>query len=62
MSRIILITGAMGFVGRQILQSISKKDVSIRIIVREGKNIPNEFLEIVFKVCFYVKIVRYFNL
>ena len=49
MSRIILITGAMGFVGRQILQSISKKDTLIRIIVREGKNIPNEFLGIVDK-------------
>ena len=30
----ILITGAIGFVGSQILKSLSKKDISIRLVVR----------------------------
>lgn len=30
----ILITGATGFVGSQILKSLSKKDISIRLVVR----------------------------
>jgi len=33
----ILLTGATGFVGRQVLKSLLKEDVCIRCIVREGK-------------------------
>ena len=33
----ILITGGMGFVGRQIVRSLSKKNVEITLVVRKGK-------------------------
>ena len=33
----ILVTGGTGFVGRQIVRSLSKKDVEITLVVRNGK-------------------------
>ena len=32
--RRILLTGATGFVGKQVLKSLAKEDVSIRVITR----------------------------
>lgn len=37
MKRRILLTGATGFVGRQIVRSLSKKNVEITLVVRSGK-------------------------
>lgn len=37
MSKIFLLTGASGFVGRQILSNLLKKKIKVRVIVREGK-------------------------
>jgi dTDP-6-deoxy-L-talose 4-dehydrogenase (NAD+) len=36
MSRIVLITGATGFVGHQVLRQLSKRSVEIRAVIREG--------------------------
>ena len=37
MSKMILLTGATGFVGRQILQAIATQNTSmVRLVVREG--------------------------
>lgn len=33
----ILLTGASGFIGKQVLDSLLKKDVSIKLVVREDK-------------------------
>lgn len=35
----ILLTGASGFVGQQVLHNLLKKDVNIFLVLREGKNI-----------------------
>lgn len=37
MKRLILLTGATGFVGRQVLSSLAGRDVSVRAVVRKGK-------------------------
>lgn len=37
MSKLILLTGASGFVGRQILRSLTERGRRVRIVVREGK-------------------------
>lgn len=37
MKRLILLTGATGFVGRQVLRSLADRDISVRVVVREGK-------------------------
>jgi dTDP-6-deoxy-L-talose 4-dehydrogenase (NAD+) len=39
MTRSILLTGATGFVGRQVLKALAHRDVNIRLVVREGKAI-----------------------
>ena len=33
----ILLTGASGFIGKQVLNSLLKKNVSIKLVVREGR-------------------------
>lgn len=37
MTGITLLTGATGFVGRQVLRALREKSVSVRVIVRDGK-------------------------
>ena len=37
MKGITLLTGATGFVGRQVLRALDEKDVRVRAVVREGK-------------------------
>ena len=37
MNKRVLITGATGFVGSQILKSLLKHDLQVRIVIREGK-------------------------
>ncbi len=37
MKNLILLTGASGFVGRQVLKDLSDKGIKIRLVVREGK-------------------------
>ena len=37
MSQTVLLTGATGFVGRQILNSLVERGMSIRAVVRTGK-------------------------
>jgi len=43
MTSVILLTGATGFVGRQVLRALHPADVSLRLVVREGTKIPEEF-------------------
>jgi nucleoside-diphosphate-sugar epimerase len=36
-SRLILLTGATGFVGRQVLRALDEKNCRVRLVVRDGK-------------------------
>ena len=36
MNNLILLTGATGFVGRQILKALSECDIKVRVVIREG--------------------------
>ena len=37
MTGVVLLTGASGFVGRQVLRALAERDVRVRAVVREGK-------------------------
>ena len=37
MNKLYLLTGATGFIGKQIIKSLSAKDITCRVIVRTGK-------------------------
>lgn len=43
MSGLVLLTGATGFVGRQVLRSLSQCGTSVRVVVREGTQERLEF-------------------
>jgi dTDP-6-deoxy-L-talose 4-dehydrogenase (NAD+) len=48
MTGIVLLTGATGFVGRQVLRALSERGVRVRAIVREGKQghlVPSTAIE-----------------
>lgn len=48
MTQIALLTGATGFVGRQVYRSLVKHGIKVRAVVREGKSRevePSEYLE-----------------
>ena len=48
MTQIVLLTGATGFVGRQVYRSLVKRGIKVRAVVREGKAEevePSEYLE-----------------
>jgi nucleoside-diphosphate-sugar epimerase len=45
MTGIILLTGATGFVGRQVLRALSEKGARVRVVIREGKQGQLEKLE-----------------
>jgi dTDP-6-deoxy-L-talose 4-dehydrogenase (NAD+) len=48
MSRIVLLTGATGFVGRQVYKSLLNLGIKVRVVVRDGKAAevePSEYLE-----------------
>ena len=45
MTGITLLTGATGFVGRQVLRALSEKGGRVRMVVREGKQGQLEKLE-----------------
>lgn len=45
MTGITLLTGATGFVGRQVLRALGEKDVRVRVVVRERKQGQLEKLE-----------------
>ena len=34
---LILLTGATGFVGRQVLRELAERNCRVRVVVREGK-------------------------
>ena len=40
MSRTVLLTGGSGFVGRQVFKALLNSDVDIRLVLREGSEIP----------------------
>ena len=43
MSRLILLTGATGFVGRQVLLSLDEKNISLRIIISDGAEVQTYY-------------------
>lgn len=43
MTRRILLTGATGFVGRQVLKSLQERGADVRIVVRGGRRLPVGF-------------------
>ena len=47
MNETVLLTGATGFVGRQILRSLAARKISVRVIVREGSchRLPDSLAE-----------------
>ena len=47
MTRITLLTGATGFVGRQVLRTLGEKGVQVRAVVRQGKQTHLTSLECV---------------
>ena len=40
MSQLVLLTGATGFVGRQVLHALLERDIHVRCVVREKKQLP----------------------
>ena len=40
MSQLVLLTGATGFVGRHVLRELLARDIRVRCVVREGKQLP----------------------
>ncbi|HEV7991743.1 MAG TPA: NAD(P)-dependent oxidoreductase [Gemmatimonadaceae bacterium] len=42
MSRSVLLTGATGFVGRQILRALIESDVRVRVVVRDAARLPSD--------------------
>lgn len=42
MSRKVLLTGANGFVGRQVFKALLSSDVDIRLVLRHGREIPDK--------------------
>lgn len=40
MTRIVLLTGASGFVGRQVYKALLAADVQIRLVLRHGREVP----------------------
>ena len=36
MTGLVLLTGATGFVGRQILKALNECDIKVRVVIREG--------------------------
>lgn len=39
MSNVVLLTGAPGFVGRQLLEAMAEQNTSVRLVVREGTDV-----------------------
>ena len=44
MIRKVLVTGATGFVGRQVVRALSEKGMQLRLVVREGKTATTDLL------------------
>jgi len=42
MRKTVLVTGSQGFVGKQVLRALGKENVSIRLVLREGRKIPED--------------------
>jgi len=47
MTSLVLVTGATGFVGRQILSALSASGVRIRVVIREGSESKLGFLNVI---------------
>jgi len=42
MQKLVLLTGSTGFVGRQVLRALGEKNIPVRIVVRDGSDVPAE--------------------
>lgn len=45
MTGVVLLTGATGFIGRQVLRTLAERGVRVRVVVRDGKQGQLETLE-----------------
>jgi len=50
MTSVVLLTGATGFVGRQVLRSLGDRDALVRVVVREGKQRQLKALDFIEKI------------
>lgn len=50
MNGLVLLTGATGFVGRQVLRALAERDAKVRVVVREGKQPEFDALSSIEKV------------
>jgi dTDP-6-deoxy-L-talose 4-dehydrogenase (NAD+) len=50
MTKLVLLTGASGFVGRQVLRALAEKDIRVRPVIRQGTKVPAKYPSLIDKV------------
>jgi len=50
MIKSVLLTGATGFVGRQVLRILEEKNILVRLVIRQGSKIPTAYPALIDKV------------
>ena len=50
MTKIVLLTGSTGFVGKQVLRALGEKNILVRLVIRDGSSIPSAYSALIDKV------------
>ncbi|MFC1665739.1 NAD-dependent epimerase/dehydratase family protein [Pseudomonadota bacterium] len=50
MTGVVLLTGATGFVGRQVLRALGERNIFVRLVIREGSNISSKYSDTIEKI------------